>query len=75
MIVVEPGKSTTWKAGDFLRYGEETFASPAFRNFRGKQMRSGSSRTDLSATLFFPQPDEYDGGDLIVEGTYGTAVR
>lgn len=29
-------------------------------------------RTDLSATLFFSQPDEYDGGELIVEDTYGT---
>jgi PKHD-type hydroxylase len=29
-------------------------------------------RTDLSATLFFANPDDYDGGDLIVEDTYGT---
>jgi PKHD-type hydroxylase len=29
-------------------------------------------RTDLSATLFFAQPDEYDGGELVVEDTYGT---
>jgi PKHD-type hydroxylase len=29
-------------------------------------------RTDLSATLFFTHPDEYDGGELIVEDTYGT---
>ena len=28
-------------------------------------------RTDLSATLFFTDPDEYDGGELIVEDTYG----
>jgi PKHD-type hydroxylase len=28
-------------------------------------------RTDLSATLFFSQPDEYDGGELMVEDTYG----
>jgi PKHD-type hydroxylase len=28
-------------------------------------------RTDLSATLFFSEPDEYDGGELIVEDTYG----
>jgi PKHD-type hydroxylase len=28
-------------------------------------------RTDLSATLFFTGPDEYDGGELIVEDTYG----
>ena len=28
-------------------------------------------RTDLSATLFLTQPDEYDGGELVVEDTYG----
>jgi PKHD-type hydroxylase len=29
-------------------------------------------RTDLSATLFFTGPDEYDGGELVVEDTFGT---
>ena len=28
-------------------------------------------RTDLSATLFFANPTEYDGGELCVEDTYG----
>jgi PKHD-type hydroxylase len=28
-------------------------------------------RTDLSATLFLAEPSEYDGGELIVEDTYG----
>ena len=28
-------------------------------------------RTDLSATLFFAGPAEYDGGELIIEDTYG----
>jgi len=28
-------------------------------------------RTDLSATLFLAQPEEYDGGELVVEDTYG----
>jgi PKHD-type hydroxylase len=28
-------------------------------------------RTDLSATLFLSSPDEYDGGELVVEDTYG----
>jgi PKHD-type hydroxylase len=28
-------------------------------------------RTDLSATLFFTDPDEYDGGELVIEDTYG----
>ena len=29
-------------------------------------------RTDLSATLFLSAPDEYEGGELVVEDTYGT---
>jgi PKHD-type hydroxylase len=29
-------------------------------------------RTDLSTTLFLSPPDEYDGGELVVEDTYGT---
>jgi PKHD-type hydroxylase len=29
-------------------------------------------RTDLSATLFFTGPEEYEGGELVVEDTYGT---
>lgn len=28
-------------------------------------------RTDLSATLFLSDPDEYDGGELVIEDTYG----
>jgi PKHD-type hydroxylase len=28
-------------------------------------------RTDLSATLFLADPDEYDGGELLIEDTYG----
>lgn len=28
-------------------------------------------RTDLSATLFLSGPDEYEGGELVVEDTYG----
>jgi PKHD-type hydroxylase len=28
-------------------------------------------RTDLSATLFLSRPEEYDGGELTVEDTYG----
>jgi len=30
-------------------------------------------RTDLSATLFLTQPDEYDGGELLVEDKIGRA--
>ncbi len=28
-------------------------------------------RTDLSATLFFSDPGEYDGGELVIHDTYG----
>ena len=37
--------------------------------------RSGEGlriRTDVSATLFLSEPDEYDGGELTVEDTYGS---
>jgi len=29
-------------------------------------------RTDISATLFLAGPEEYDGGELLVEDTYGS---
>lgn len=29
-------------------------------------------RTDLSATLFLSEPEAYDGGELVIEDTYGT---
>ena len=41
----------------------------AIRQVRGTPHRI---RTDLSATLFLSAPDEYDGGELVVEDTFGT---
>lgn len=41
----------------------------AIRHIRGTAVRV---RTDLSATLFFCNPDEYEGGELVVEDTYGS---
>jgi len=32
---------------------------------------SGSIRTDLSATLFLSAPDDYEGGELVIEDSYG----
>jgi len=33
-------------------------------------------RADVSCTLFLTEPDEYDGGDLVIEHSYGaTSVR
>jgi len=40
----------------------------AIRQVAGTAVRI---RTDLSATLFLVDPDEYDGGELLVEDTYG----
>ena len=33
---------------------------------------SGRIRTDLSATVFLAAPDEYDGGELVIEDSYGS---
>lgn len=56
----------------FNRYaGGQSFGTHvdnAIRQVPGTAMRI---RTDLSATLFFANPDEYDGGELCVEDTYG----
>ncbi|NER59855.1 Fe2+-dependent dioxygenase [Pseudomonas sp. MAFF212428] len=40
----------------------------AIRQPRGSHERV---RTDLSSTLFFSDPDEYDGGELEIHDTYG----
>lgn len=40
----------------------------AVRQIRGTPHRV---RTDLSATLFLAAPEEYDGGELVIEDTYG----
>lgn len=40
----------------------------AIRRIRGSQQRL---RTDLSCTLFLSEPDEYEGGDLVIEDSYG----
>ncbi|MGE3277868.1 MAG: Fe2+-dependent dioxygenase [Vicinamibacterales bacterium] len=56
----------------FNRYaGGQSFGSHvdnAIRHVTGTPHRI---RTDLSATLFFAGPEEYDGGELVVEDTYG----
>lgn len=40
----------------------------AIRVVKGAGVRM---RTDLSATLFLAEPDEYDGGELSIEGGFG----
>jgi PKHD-type hydroxylase len=39
---------------------------------RGDPLTGLRIRTDLSVTLFLSEPDEYDGGELIVEDYYGS---
>ena len=59
----------------FNRYGGD---SNAFGNHVDNAVRfvpGGQGervRTDVSATLFLSEPDEYDGGELIVEDTFGS---
>lgn len=57
----------------FNRYREGmTFGShvdSAIRAHAGQRVRM---RTDLSATLFLSAPEDYDGGELLVEDTYGS---
>ena len=45
-----------------------THVDNAIRHLRGTNFRI---RSDLSATLFLSEPEEYDGGELTVEDTYG----
>ena len=45
-----------------------THVDNAIRQVKGTEHRV---RTDLSATLFFSEPDEYEGGELVVEDNYG----
>ena len=39
---------------------------------RGDPLTGLRIRTDLSATLFLAEPEEYDGGELVVEDYYGS---
>ncbi len=56
----------------FNRYGPgqefDTHVDTAIRIKRGSDFRI---RSDLSATLFLEDPEAYDGGELVVEGTFG----
>jgi PKHD-type hydroxylase len=39
---------------------------------RGDRFTGLRIRTDLSVTLFLSEPDEYDGGELVIEDLYGS---
>jgi PKHD-type hydroxylase len=54
----------------FNRYGEGMGFGDHIDNAI-RMHRAGVVRTDVSATLFLTEPSEYDGGELVVEDTYG----
>lgn len=56
----------------FNRYsGGQSFGSHVDNAVRTVPGTAHRIRTDLSCTLFLSQPDEYDGGELMIEDTYG----
>jgi len=56
------------------RYGEgEAFGLHVDNAIRFHGPTGARIRTDLSATLFLTDPADYDGGELEIEGSFGTA--
>ena len=56
----------------FNRYGGgQTFGTHVDNSIRQSRDGTVRIRSDLSATLFLTEPDAYDGGELLVEDTYG----
>lgn len=56
----------------FNRYsGGQSFGTHVDNSIRQITGTPHRIRTDISATLFFAGPEEYDGGELIIEDTYG----
>jgi len=56
----------------FNRYaGGQSFGTHVDNAIRHSRETGMRMRTDLSATLFFTGPEEYEGGELVVEDTYG----
>jgi PKHD-type hydroxylase len=57
----------------FNRYGVgQRFGVHVDNAVRGDHLTGIRIRTDLSVTLFLSEPDEYDGGELVVEDYYGS---
>jgi PKHD-type hydroxylase len=59
----------------FNRYsGGQSFGFHVDNAIRYDRSRGGAEpiRTDVSATLFLSAPEEYDGGELVIEDMYGT---
>ena len=58
----------------FIRYegaSRHTFGNPVDNAIRFLPDGSGAMRTDLSATLFLSDPASYEGGELVIEDSYG----
>lgn len=56
----------------FNRYqGGQKFANHVDNAVRRNRAGDLKIRTDLSATLFLCEPETYEGGELVVEDTYG----
>jgi PKHD-type hydroxylase len=56
----------------FNRYeGGQAFGSHVDNSIRQISGTGHRIRTDLSATLFLSAPADYDGGELVIEDTYG----
>ena len=57
----------------FNRYGPgEQFGLHVDNAIRFHGPTGARIRTDLSATLFLSDPEDYDGGELEIEGSFGT---
>src|SRR6188768_2625734 len=59
----------------FNRYGAAQghhFGIHVDNAVRGDRLTGLRIRTDLSVTLFLSEPEEYDGGELIIEDNYGS---
>ena len=57
----------------FNRYqGGEAFGSHVDNAIRPVRGTPHKVRTDLSVTLFLTGPEDYDGGELVIEDTYGS---
>ncbi|ENU18312.1 PKHD-type hydroxylase [Acinetobacter bohemicus ANC 3994] len=56
----------------FNRYDKhESFGFHVDNSIRLIRGTAQQMRTDLSCTLFLSEPEEYEGGDLVIEDTYG----
>ncbi|WP_417614277.1 Fe2+-dependent dioxygenase [Oceanisphaera sp.] len=51
--------------------GGQSFGVHVDNSIRFNRATGEPIRTDLSATLFFCEPEEYEGGELVVEDSYG----